>query len=105
MLWHGRSGNARGGRRMKLPPDASITRPATTPPTKAESERPSVAYRTPEKGSAVILVDRQYSVFGWHGQAKRGHAGVKTCRRPPAAGFGPASPDLRHGTLDPKTQP
>jgi len=50
-----RSGNAPGARRMKSPPDAPTTKPATAPPTKVVSERPNFEHKTRETTSAVIL--------------------------------------------------
>jgi len=41
---------------MKSPNDAYTTKPATTPPTKAENEKPSSGPETQEKCSAVMLV-------------------------------------------------
>lgn len=64
-LWHGPCGSVRGARRMKSPNDVPITRPATTPPTKAENEKPSSGAKLQQKGSAVKLcrrMDRQGTI-------------------------------------------
>ena len=42
---------------MKPPPDASTTKPATAPPTKAENEGPSYVHKTRGTSSAVILMN------------------------------------------------
>ncbi len=59
MPWRGPSGNAPGARRMKSPPDASTTRPATAPPTKAENARPGYEHKTRVTSSAVMLGPRR----------------------------------------------
>jgi hypothetical protein len=56
MPWRERFGSARGARRMKSPNDASTTKPATGPPTKAENERQGSELAPNETSSAVIFV-------------------------------------------------